>query len=586
MMQTESQNAVDARVERLWRTLDIRKEGHLDLDALKKGLQKLDHPLQNADDLLGDVMKAVDTNSDGRIEYEEFRVFVEETEKELRVLFNSIDRDHNGKLDKNELNAAFQRAGLAVSKSKLDKFFGEVDTNNDGVISFDEWRDFLLFLPNNSPGLKAVLSYYSSTVSMNQEGDVQVSRESGQGLGIAPKFPSTFFEAILSIAYGRTRHNPRKYYSEEALYQEVSPEILPDPPGETYPSEDRVSMIEESNPFRPPARWISFKYWKQKLMDLHLDAGYFLAGGVAGVVSRTATAPLDRLRVYLIAQTSSKTDAIQSVKNGEAVQAAKVVSRPLVVAIKALWRAGGIRSLFAGNGLNVVKVMPESAIKFGSYEGAKRAFAQLEGHGDPFKINGYSQFASGGIAGMVSQFFVYPVDTLKFRMQCETVEGGLRGNRLIIDTAIKMWKNNGFKAYYRGLPMGLAGMFPYAAIDLATFEALKRSVTARNARTRGCHKDDAAPGSIITASIGAISGAFGSTVVYPVNLLRTRLQAQGTAIHPQTYTGVMDVTRKTIKNEGFRGLFKGLTPNLFKVVPAVSITYVTYEKCKHLLALK
>jgi solute carrier family 25 phosphate transporter 23/24/25/41 len=47
----------------------------------------------------------------------------------------------------------------------------------------------------------------------------------------------------------------------------------------------------------------------------------------------------------------------------------------------------------------------------------------------------------------------------------------------------------------------------------------------------------------------------------------------------------MDVTRQTIKGEGMRGLFKGLTPNLLKVVPAVSITYVVYDKSKKALDL-
>jgi solute carrier family 25 phosphate transporter 23/24/25/41 len=170
-------------------------------------------------------------------------------------------------------------------------------------------------------------------------------------------------------------------------------------------------------------------------------------------------------------------------------------------------------------------------------------------------------------------------------MQCETVSGGLHGNRLIIATAKKMWHQGGVAAYYRGIGMGLVGIFPYAALDLGTFEYLKRAVAAHNARKRGCHEEDAMPGGFMTAAIGGFSGAFGASVVYPINLLRTRLQSQGTVLHPRTYTGIVDVTRQTLKGEGVRGLFKGLTPNLLKVVPAVSITYVVYDKSKAAMGL-
>ena len=85
-MERETQSKQDERVERLWRTLDTRKEGQLDLNGLKKGLKKMDHrtlnarifglclltaatALKNADGLLRDVLKAVDTNGDGRIQY-------------------------------------------------------------------------------------------------------------------------------------------------------------------------------------------------------------------------------------------------------------------------------------------------------------------------------------------------------------------------------------------------------------------------------------------------------------------------------------------------------------------------------------
>ena len=171
-------------------------------------------------------------------------------------------------------------------------------------------------------------------------------------------------------------------------------------------------------------------------------------------------------------------------------------------------------------------------------------------------------------------------------MQCETVEGGLHGNALISATARKMVAQGAFRTSYRGLTMGLVGMFPYSAIDLGTFEFLKKAITRRKAMLLGVHEEDALPGSFATGCIGAFSGAFGASVVYPINLLRTRLQAQGTVLHPPTYTGIWDVTRKTIQNEGVRGLFKGITPNLLKVVPAVSITYVVYENAKKAMNLR
>jgi len=223
--------------------------------------------------------------------------------------------------------------------------------------------------------------------------------------------------------------------------------------------------------------------------------------------------------------------------------------------------------------------------QFGSYEAAKKALAALEGHGDPTYINPWSKFIAGGLAGMTAQFCVYPLDTLKFRLQCETVAEGPTGNALLVQTAKKMWASGGLRATYRGVTMGLVGMFPYSAIDMGTFEFLKMTFRKYKARYYGIHEEDAAPGNIVTGIIGATSGAFGATVVYPLNVLRTRLQTQGTVMHPPTYTGIWDVAQRTIKNEGFRGLYKGLTPNMLKVAPALSITWVVYENSKKILGL-
>jgi solute carrier family 25 phosphate transporter 23/24/25/41 len=113
---------------------------------------------------------------------------------------------------------------------------------------------------------------------------------------------------------------------------------------------------------------------------------------------------------------------------------------------------------------------------------------------------------------------------------------------------------------------------------------------------RSTGKDE--PGVLALLAFGSISGSVGATSVYPLNLVRTRLQASGSSGHPQRYTGVWDVTMKTYHHEGWRGFYRGLFPTLAKVwnaklhqvcpsplldlqvVPAVSISYVVYEHSK------
>lgn len=319
--------------------------------------------------------------------------------------------------------------------------------------------------------------------------------------------------------------------------------------------------------------------------------GYFLAGGLAGVVSRTCTAPFDRLKVFLIAQSGSPEKVASDSMKAAAVNATKTVAaqtaaKPRVVnAIKTIWKQGGVRSFFVGNGLNVVKVFPESAMKFGSFEAAKGVLSRIEGVSDPSELSRASTFLAGGIGGMVAQLFVYPIDTLKFRVQCEAQSSPFRGNKLLLSTMTNMWKDGGFRLFYRGLYVGVLGIFPFAALDLGTFSAMKRAYIASQALKLDIDPSEVKLGNLVVLTMGALSGSVGAAVVYPVNLLRTRLQAQGTAAHPYRYKGFRDVFIKTVERDGYRGLFRGLAPNLAKVAPAVSISYLVYEKAKSTMDL-
>jgi solute carrier family 25 (mitochondrial phosphate transporter), member 23/24/25/41 len=171
----ESQNQRDARIEQLWLKLGPGRSGELDLKGLQRAFRKIDHrrstcmapprskgwrgtAMKNADDMVKKILNEVDTNHDGKIQYEgrlgrhshedhwahadglEFRAFVQHAEQQLSHLFSTIDKNGDGRLDMKELQTAFRSAGLTVSNARLAEFFHDMDQNNDGFVTFSEWR--------------------------------------------------------------------------------------------------------------------------------------------------------------------------------------------------------------------------------------------------------------------------------------------------------------------------------------------------------------------------------------------------------------------------------------------------------------
>lgn len=92
-------------------------------------------------------------------------------------------------------------------------------------------------------------------------------------------------------------------------------------------------------------------------------------------------------------------------------------------------------------------------------------------------------------------------------------------------------------------------------------------------------------GTLIPLVCGMTSSSVAQFISYPLNLVRTRMQAHGMRIdgEQQKYNGMVDVFRKTVQNEGVVGLYKGMGPNLLKVLPAVGISYAVFENMKKLL---
>lgn len=200
------------------------------------------------------------------------------------------------------------------------------------------------------------MSYYSSAVTINAEGDTSISEETLEGLGM--ERPSRF--SSLSVLFGaifKIAAAPSKPTRQDSLPQQSVPDAAQPVEAvaatmvsifhEAKPAQQIVDKLLSNAEFEDAPGVAPIKK-KLLLTDLLPDPGYFAAGAIAGVISRTSTAPLDRLKVYLIANIGPAKNSLDAVKKGDAAGVAKTVGRPLIDASKELWKAGGIRSLFAG----------------------------------------------------------------------------------------------------------------------------------------------------------------------------------------------------------------------------------------------
>lgn len=262
---------------------------------------------------------------------------------------------------------------------------------------------------------------------------------------------------------------------------------------------------------------------------------HLLAGGIAGAVSRTCTAPLDRIKVFLqvckyhLFSILFKTNSYLCIDKNDIflntihctnkvqililqVQSTKATIRD---SFNYMLREGGAKSFWRGNGVNVLKIAPETALKFAAYEQIKRLIRNDVDR--PMSI--YERFAAGACAGCISQTAIYPMEVLKTRLALRKT-GQYTS---ILDAATKIYANEGVKSFYRGYLPNLLGIIPYAGIDLAVYETLKKKYLK--------NQENEHPSVLLLLACGSVSSTLGQVCSYPLALVRTRLQAQGNFKH-------------------------------------------------------
>ncbi|OEH77879.1 mitochondrial carrier domain-containing protein [Cyclospora cayetanensis] len=430
-----------------------------------------------------------------------------------------------------------------------------------------------------------------------------------------------------------------------------------------------------------------------------------------GAVSRTVTAPLDRVKVMLQLQPASvplKHAARAIMQQELSVKAAaasvgasgrnsksnnSVSAKSLPMSCWKVDRAmqkhvvrmcppatsansssgnnsrlllGGWRGFFRGNLTNCLKVVPETAIKFYSYDMCKHALVrrkQEQQQDQEPQLQLSDRFVCGAAAGLCAQLLIYPMELVKTRLAAYSPGCMYSG---VLQCFTEIYREGGLRRLYRGLGPSLLGIIPYAGIDLAVFETLKEAylqkimipkfqqqqqhalmslqqqrqalcsscnspiqtqiagnsspkdltaVSAIDKQTGGAVGADLAgetsaassaaaargrcccdagvnsssgghplsPPALVLLLMGGCSSLIGQVLAYPTALVRTRMQVDGSGGQHLLYRSSAAAATAAVRQGGLRGLYRGLGANCCKALPAVSLSWIVYEKTKEVI---
>ncbi|KAK9947594.1 hypothetical protein M0R45_003210 [Rubus argutus] len=250
-----------------------------------------------------------------------------------------------------------------------------------------------------------------------------------------------------------------------------------------------------------------------------------LSGAIAGVVSRTAVAPLETIRTNLMVGSCGNSSS---------------------AVFQSIMGADGWQGLYKGNLVNVIRVAPSKGIELFAYDMLHQLL--------------------GAVAGFSSTLCTYPLELLKTRL---TVQRGVYKD--FFDAFSKIVKEGGPAELYRGLTPSLIGVVPYAATNYFAYDTLSKSYK------KAFKKEEI--GNVMTLLIGSASAAFSSSATFPLEVARKQMQVSG-----RQYKHIFHALCSIFENEGLAGLYRGLGPSCMKLVPAAGISFMCYEACKRILA--
>merc|ERR1712198_17275 len=287
----------------------------------------------------------------------------------------------------------------------------------------------------------------------------------------------------------------------------------------------------------------------------------FLAGGIAAAVSKTAVAPIERVKLLLQVQAASKQISADQAYKG---MVDCFVRTPKEQGVLAYWR---------GNLANVIRYFPTQALNFAFKDKYKQIFLGGVDKKTQFWRFFLGNLASGGAAGATSLCFVYPLDFARTRLAADIGKGaGQREFKGLGDCLVKIFKADGLNGLYRGFGVSVQGIIIYRAAFFGLYDTAK-----------GMLPDPKSAGILVSWAIAQCVTTVSGIISYPFDTVRRRLMMQsGRKGGDIMYKGTLDCWRKIAAQEGGAAFFKGAFSNILRGTGG-ALVLVMYDEVKGLL---
>jgi solute carrier family 25 (adenine nucleotide translocator) protein 4/5/6/31 len=283
------------------------------------------------------------------------------------------------------------------------------------------------------------------------------------------------------------------------------------------------------------------------------------AGGIAGGISKTIVAPIERVKLVLQVQAS----------NLEQIPVDKRY-KGMVDAFVRIPAEQGFASFWRGNMANVIRYFPTQALNFAFKDRYKQLFLSGVDKKTQFWRFFAGNLASGGAAGATSLLFVYPLDFARTRLGADVAKDGQRQFNGLWDCISQVYKKDGAAGLYRGFGVSLGGIIVYRAAFFGGYD------TAKDVLLTG----DLARNPIAQWAVAQVVTTISGVVSYPFDTVRRRMMMQsGKPVAEHQYKSTLDCWMQIMANEGPSAFFHGAFSNVLRGTGG-ALVLVMYDQIK------